>query len=58
MDKKEIIKELQELLKVLDMDAWDFIKRRNLNGYEDVYPCKVGYAKGMIEYIIDKITNQ
>lgn len=54
MEKKEIIKELQELLEVLDMDAGGFIKARNLNGSQDVYPAKVGYARGILEYIIEK----
>lgn len=54
MDKKEIIKELQELLEVLDMDAGGFIKARNLNGSQDVYPEKVGYARGILKYIIDR----
>ena len=54
MDKKEIIKELQELLEVLDMEAGEFIKARNLDGYTDVYPTKVGYARGILEYIIEK----
>lgn len=54
MDKKEIIKELKELLKVLDMDAGEFIKARNPDGYTDVYPEKVGYARGILKYIIDR----
>ena len=53
MDKKEIIKELQELLEVLDMEAGEFIKARNLYRYTDVYPAKVGYARGILEYIIE-----
>ena len=39
---------------MLDMDAGEFIKTRNLNRYIDVYPAKVGYARGILEYIIEK----
>lgn len=60
MDKEEISQEIRKTLEILEMDAYDYIKRikerhnRTLQ-LHDVYPYRTGEVISHLEYILKSI---